>query len=84
MQGSWKQIVTKFLTSWKKCGGKLEKVCADVLKSCALRERNFRAMRRKSLCKSTENEEAGKAQSCADVQKNAHDICINVQKIVRN
>ena len=33
MQGSWKQIVIKFLTSWKKCGGKLEKVCANVLKS---------------------------------------------------
>lgn len=41
MQGSWKQIVTKFLTSWKKCGGKLEKVCANVLKSCALRKCSF-------------------------------------------
>ena len=49
-----------------------------------LRERNFRAMRRKSLCKCTENEEAGKVQNCASVQKNAHDICIKVQKIVGN
>ena len=40
-------------------------------KSCALRECNFRAMCRKSLCKSTENEEAGKVQSCADVRKYA-------------
>ena len=64
LQGSWKQI-----TSWKKCGGKLEKVCADVLKSCALREYNFRALRRKSLYKSAENEEADKVQSCADVRK---------------
>ena len=41
----------------------------------------LRAMRRKSLYKSTENEEAGKVQSCADVQRNTHNICINVQKI---
>lgn len=75
LQGSWKQIVTKFLTSWKKCGGKLEKVCANVLKSCALREYNFRAMCRKSLYKSTENEEAGKVQSCANVRKYAQCLC---------
>ena len=84
LQGSWKQIVTKFLTSWKKCGGKLEKVCANVLKSCALRECNFRAMCRKSLYKSTENEEAGKVQSCTSVQRNMRNICANVQKIVGN
>lgn len=41
-------------------------------------------MRRKSLCKSTENEEAGKAQSCADVQKIVYNIGTNVQKIVGN
>lgn len=41
MQGSWKQIATKFLTSWKKCGGKLEKVCTNVLKNCALRKYSF-------------------------------------------
>ena len=49
-----------------------------------LRECNFRAMCRKSLYKSTENEEAGKAQSCADVQRNVYNICTNVQKIVGN
>ena len=38
-------------------------------------------MCRKSLCKSTENEEAGKAQSRADVQKNTRNVCANVQKI---
>ena len=50
----------------------------------ALRKRNFRAMCRKSLYKSTENEEAGKAKSCTDVQRNTRNICANVQKIVGN
>lgn len=80
LQGSWKQIVTKFLTSWKKCGGKLEKVCAKLR---ALQVQ-FRAMCRKSLYKSTENEEAGKAKNCADVHRNTRNICVNVQKIVGN
>lgn len=71
LQGSWKQIVIKFLTSWKKCGGKLEKVCA---KLCASQVQ-FRAMCRKSLCKCTENEEAGKVQSCASVRKCAQCLC---------
>ena len=84
LQGSWKQIVTKFLTSWKKCGGKLEKVCANVLKSCVLRDYNFRAICRKSLYKSTENEEAGKAKNCASMHRNTRNICTNVQKIVEN
>ena len=84
LQGSWKQIVTKFLTSWKKCGGKLEKVCANVPKKPRASQVQFRAMCRKSLCKSTENEEADKVQSCADVQRNTHNVCTNVQKIVGN
>lgn len=71
MQGSWKQIVTKLLTSWKKCGGKLEKVCANVPKKLCASQVQFRAMCRKSLYKSTENEEADKVQSCADVRKYA-------------
>ena len=50
----------------------------------ALRKRNFREMCRKSLYKSTENEEAGKVKSCADVQRNTHNACTNVQKIVGN
>lgn len=54
------------------------------MQSCALRECNFRAMCRKSLYKSTENEEAGKAKNCASVHKNTRNICINVQKIVGN
>ena len=33
------------------------------------------------MCKSTENEEAGKVQSCVSMQKNTHNICVNVQKI---
>ena len=41
----------------------------------------FRTMCGKSLCKSTENEEAGKVQSCADVQRNTRNVCANVQKI---
>ena len=65
LQGSWKQTAIKFLTSWKKCGGKLEKVCAKLRAS----QVQFRAMCRKSLCKCTENEEAGKVQSCTSVQK---------------
>ena len=80
LQGSWKQIVIKFLTSWKKCGGKLEKVCA---KLCASQVQ-FRATCRKSLYKSTENEEAGKAKNCASVHRNTRNICIKVQKIVGN
>lgn len=50
----------------------------------ALRERNFRAMCRKSLYKSTENEEASKVQSYADVQRNTRNVCANLQKIVGN
>lgn len=50
----------------------------------AFRKRNFRAMCRKSLYKSTENEEAGKAQNYADVQRNTCNACANVQKIVGN
>ena len=50
----------------------------------ALRKRNFRAICRKSLCKSTENEEAGKVKSCADVQRNTRNVRVNVQKIVGN
>lgn len=84
MQGSWKRIVTKLLTSWKKCGGKLEKVCADVPKKPRASQVQFRAMRRKSLYKCTENEEAGKAQNCAGMQRNTHNICIKVQKIIGN
>ena len=38
-------------------------------------------MCRKSLCKSTENEEAGKVQNCASVQRNTRNVCANVQKI---
>ena len=41
-------------------------------------------MCRKSLCKCTENEEAGKAKNCADVQRNTRNVCANVQKIVGN
>lgn len=81
MQGSWKQIVIKFLTSWKKCGGKLEKVCANMPKKLCASQAQFRAMCGKSLCKSTENEEAGKAQNCASVQRNTRNVCANVQKI---
>ena len=44
----------------------------------------FRAMCRKSLYKSTENEEADKAQSCASVQRNTRNVCAKVQKIVEN
>lgn len=84
LQGSWKQIVIKFLTSWKKCGGKLEKVCANMPKKLCASQVQFRAMCRKSLCKSTENEEAGKVQNCADVQRNTRNVCTNVQKIVGN
>ena len=50
----------------------------------ALRKRNFRAMRRKSSYKSTENEEAGKAKNCVSVQRNTRNVCTNVQKIVGN
>lgn len=50
----------------------------------ALRKRNFRAMCRKSLYKSTENEEADKVQSCADVRRSTHNTCANAQKIVGN
>ena len=71
LQGSWKQTAIKFLTSWKKCGGKLEKVCA---KLCASQVQ-FRATCRKSLYKSTENEEAGKVQSCTSVRKCAQCWC---------
>lgn len=84
LQGSWKQIVTKLFTSWKKCGGKLEEVCANVPKKLRVSRVQFRAMCRKSLYKSTENEEAGKVQNCADVQRNTRNICIKVQKIVGN
>ena len=78
------QIATKFLTSWKKCGGKLEKVCANMPKKLRASRIQFRAMCRKSLYKSTENEEAGKAKNCADVHRNTRNICTNVQKIVGN
>ena len=64
LQGSWKQI-----TSWKKCGGKLEEVCANVSKSLYNLWHFASALCRKSLYKSTENEEAGKAQNRANVRK---------------
>ena len=81
LQGSWKQIAIRFLASWTKCGGKLEEVCANMPKKLRASQAQFRAMCGKSLCKSTENEEAGKAQSCADVQRNTRNVCANVQKI---
>ena len=41
MQGSWKPNCYKVSHKLEKCGGKLEKVCANVLKSCALHKYNF-------------------------------------------
>ena len=87
LQGSWKQIVIKFsqagksaAASWKKFVQMCQKVCTGYGTSQA----HFRAVRRKSLCKSTENEEAGKVKSCADVQRNTRNVRVNVQKIVGN
>lgn len=74
LQGSWKPNCLKFLTSWKKCGGKLEKVCANVPKKPRASQVQFRAMCRKSLYKSTENEEAGKAKNCASMHRNTRNL----------
>lgn len=88
-------LARKLETNCHKVSHKLEKVRRQAGKSLckcakkfvqvmALRKRNFRAMCRKSLYKSTENEEAGKVQNCASVQRNTRNICTNVQKIVGN
>ena len=88
-------LARKLETNCYKVSHKLEKVrrqagkslckCAKkFVQAMALRKRNFRAMCRKSLYKSTENEEAGKVQSCADVRRNTRNVCVNVQKIVGN
>ena len=89
--GKLLKLARKLETNCYKVSHKLEKVrrqagrslcrCA---KNCVLRKCNFRAMRRKSLYKSTENEEAGKAQDRASVQRNTRNICTNVKKIVGN
>ena len=81
LQESWKQIAIRFLASWTKCGGKLEEVCANMPKKLCASQVQLRAMCRKSLYKSTENEEAGKVQSCTSVRRSTHNICANVQKI---
>ena len=88
-------LARKLETNCHKVSHKLEKVrrqagkslckCAKkFIQAMALRKRNFRAMCRKSLYKCTENEEAGKVQSCADVRRNTRNACTNVQKIVGN
>ena len=58
-------------------------LCKCAKKLCAS-QIQFRAMRRKSLYKSTENEEAGKAKNCASMHRNTRNVCTNVQKIVGN
>ena len=68
----------------RQAGKSLCKRAKKFVQAIALRERNFRAMCRKSLCKCTENEEAGKVQNCASVQRNTRNVCANVQKIVGN
>ena len=69
-------LARKLETNCYKVAHKLEKVRRQAGKSlckCAKKLRasqvQFRAMCRKSLYKSTENEEAGKVQSCANVRK---------------
>lgn len=79
-------LARKLETNCHKVSHKLEKVRRQAGKSLckyakkfvqamALRKRNFRAMCRKSLYKCTENEEAGKVQSCASVRKCAQCLC---------
>ena len=68
----------------RQAGKSLCKRAKKFVQAIAFRKRNFRAMCRKSLYKSTENEEAGKAQNYADVQRNTCNACANVQKIVGN
>ena len=58
--------------------------CQKVCTGYGTSQAHFRAMCRKSLYKSTENEEASKVQSCASVQRNTRNVCVNVQKIVGN
>lgn len=81
---SCKEAGNKLLQSFSQAGKSAAASWKKFVQSCALRECNFRAMCRKSLCKSTENEEAGKAKKCADVHRNTRNICTNVQKIVGN
>lgn len=84
-------LARKLETNCHKVSHKLEKVrrqagkslCKCAKKLCASRVQ-FRVICRKSLYKSTENEKAGKVQSCASMQRNARNICIKVQKIVGN
>ena len=58
--------------------------CQKVCTGYGTSQAQFRAMYRKSLYKSTENEEAGKAKKCASVRRNTRNVCANVQKIVGN
>ena len=84
-------LARKLKTNRHKVSHKLEKVRRQAGKSlckCAKKLRasqvQFRAMCRKSLYKSTENEEAGKAKNCASVHRNTRNICTKVQKIIGN
>ena len=77
---SFSQAGKSAAASWKKFVQTCQKVCTGYGAS----QVQFRAMCRKSLCKCTENEEAGKMQSCADVRRNTRNVCVNVQKIVGN
>ena len=77
---SFSQAGKNAAASWKKFVQTCQKICTGYGTSQA----QFRAMCRKSLYKSTENEEADKAQNCTDVQRNTRNACTNVQKIVGN
>ena len=81
---SCKEAGNKLLQSFSQAGKSAAASWKKFVQTMTLRECNFRAMRRKSLCKSIENEKAGKAQSCANVQKIVYNIGANVQKIVGN
>ena len=66
---SCKEAGNKLLQSFSQAGKSAAASWKKFVQTMTLRERNFRTMRRKSLCKCTENEEAGKAQNRANVRK---------------
>ena len=84
LQGSWKPNCYKVSHKLEKVRRQAGKSLCKCSKKLRASQVQFRAMCRKSLYKSTENEEAGKVQSCADVQRNTRNVCANVQKIVGN
>ena len=81
---SCKEAGSKLLQSFSQAGKSAAASWKKFVQTCQKAARFASAMCRKSLYKSTENEEAGKAKSCASVQRNTRNVCVNVQKIIGN